>query len=182
MIKVNEPESLTDKPDGGEESDRENRSVNESNSPDPKAEDTIKEPESVEPTTDEPERVGNYVEGVKAAREDSCNGSCGSAAKEMERKSERVDSGEAGESVAESREKESGDMQSSVSLSKKEAQRDEPGKVEPANEEGQSLDATKGGCLESQPLVECLQIIRSHKFGSFFERLDEVKSLNNKRR
>lgn len=172
-IEENEPESLTDKPDGGEESERENRSVNESNSTDQKAEKTAKEPGPIEPVRVEPEGVGS--EGVKAAGEDSCNGSCGSAAKELERNTDRVDSAELGESAAESMGRESGDVLSFVSLSGEKVKSEEPEGVEPANGEDQSPAATKRICVESQPLVECIEIIRSHKFGTFFERLDVIK-------
>lgn len=177
-IEENEPESLTDKPDGGEESDRENRSVNESNSTDQKAEKTAKEPVPSEPVRVEPEGVGS--EGVKAAGEDSCNGSCGSAAKELERNTDRVDSAELGESAAESMGRESGDVQSFVSLLREKVKSEEPEEVEPGIGEDQSPAATKRICAESRPLVECIEIIRSHKFGSFFERLDATKVNNNK--
>ncbi|KAK1563264.1 hypothetical protein Q3G72_025007 [Acer saccharum] len=157
----------------GEESDQENRSVNESNSTDPKAKDTEKGHEPEEPPAPETENAG---EDIKTAKEDSCNGSCGSAAKESAMNSDRVDSAELRESVAESRdggeerngkERESSDVQSSASLSRKEEKGDEPN--EPEIEEIQSL-TIKCLSVESQPLIECLEIIRSHKLCSIFER------------
>ncbi|KAJ4705580.1 putative DNA-binding bromodomain-containing protein [Melia azedarach] len=166
----NKPESLTGKPESGEESDRENRSVNESNSTDPKVEDTEKETEPAEPVPDK--HVG---EDAKPAGEDSCNGSCGSAAKKSAAKSERVDSLEAGESVAES--EDSGEVESAVSLSRKEEEKnDKPEKSE--NEEDQFPAAAKQVSVESQTLIDCLEIIRSHKFGSLFERLDTKETSN----
>ncbi|KAK0584263.1 hypothetical protein LWI29_010243 [Acer saccharum] len=159
--------------DREKKSDQENRSVNESNSTDPKAEDTEKGHEPEEPPAPETENAG---EDIKTAKEDSCNGSCGSAAKESAMNSDRVDSAELRESVAESRdggeerngkERESSDVQSSASLSRKEEKGDEPN--EPEIEENQSL-TIKCLSVESQPLIECLEVIRSHKLCSIFER------------
>ncbi|KAL5739680.1 hypothetical protein ACOSQ2_028860 [Xanthoceras sorbifolium] len=161
----------------GEESDRENRSVNESNSIDPKAKVTEKGPEPEEPAEPETENAG---EDVRTAKGDSCNGSSGSAAKASARNSEPVDSSELRESVAESRdggeegngkERENSDVQSSASLSRKEEKGDEPD--EPENE-NQSL-AIKCVSVESQPLVECLEIVRSHKLCSIFERRPDIQ-------
>ncbi|KAK2651304.1 hypothetical protein Ddye_018793 [Dipteronia dyeriana] len=160
----------------GEESDQENRSVNESNSTDPKIEDTEKGPEPEEPAAPQAENAG---EDIKTVKEDSCNVSCGSTAKESARNSERVDSTELRESVAESRdggeerngkERDTSDVQSSASLSRKEEKGDEPNETkEPEIEENQSL-TIKCVSVESQPLIECLEIVRSHKLCSIFER------------
>ncbi|KAK6289641.1 hypothetical protein POUND7_001182 [Theobroma cacao] len=176
----NEPENQIQKPvHAGEESDRENRSVNESNSTDPKDESPEAGPEEakVEPVPVEPEggETGKEMESEKPAGEDSCNGSCDSVAKESAGNSERGDPGtepgDSPESVAESKgeepNRESSDVQSSASLSGKEKKKAEPD--EPDNEELDQSPAIKVS-IESQPLVEFLEIFRSHNLGSLFER------------
>ncbi|XP_022766786.1 pinin [Durio zibethinus] len=178
-----EPVDQTRKPvHGGEESDRENRSVNESNSTDPKDESPETGPEEakVEPEPVEPEVCEKAkVENDKPAGEDSCNGSCDSVAKQSAENSERVDPrgepGDSPESVAESKGdepiRESSDVQSSASLSGKEKKIAEPGEPdEPDNEELDQSPAIKEVSIESQPLVEFLEILRSHTLGSLFER------------
>ncbi|XWS66434.1 hypothetical protein CRYUN_Cryun05aG0198900 [Craigia yunnanensis] len=184
----NEPEDQTKKPvHGGKESDRENRSVNESNSTDPKGESPGTGPEKakakakVKPESVESEgcETGKEVENVKPAGEDSCNGSCDSVAKESAGNLERVDPrrepGDSPESVAESKgeepNRESSDVQSSASLSGKEKKIAEPNKPdEPDNEELDQSPTIKEVSIESQPLVELLKIFGSHKLGSLFER------------
>ncbi|XWS59240.1 hypothetical protein CRYUN_Cryun08bG0104400 [Craigia yunnanensis] len=174
----NGPADQTRKPvHGGEESDRENRSVNESNSTDPKDESpgTGTKEAKVEPDSVEPEgcETGKEVEKVKPAGEDSCNGSCDSVAKESAGNSKRVDTGretgDSPESVAESKgeepNRESSDVQSSASLSGKEKKN-----AEPDNEDLDQSPAIKEESIESQPLVEFLEIFQSHKLGSLFER------------
>ncbi|OMP07312.1 hypothetical protein COLO4_07451 [Corchorus olitorius] len=179
-----EPEDQTQKPvQSEEESNQENRSVNESNSTDLKDENlrTGMEKAKVESVPVELERgeTGKEVENVKPAGEDSCNGSCDSVVKESAENSERVDlerePGDSPESVAESKgeepNRESSDVQSSASLSgneKKHAEQDEPD--EPDNEELDQSPTIKEVSIESQPLVEFLEILLSHKFSSFFER------------
>ncbi|XVE61246.1 hypothetical protein DITRI_Ditri06bG0024300 [Diplodiscus trichospermus] len=180
----NEPEDQIRKPvHGREESDRENRSVNESNSTDPKDESrgTGLEKEKIESKPVEPEacETGKEVDNVKAAGEDSYNGSCDSVAKESAGNSERVNTarehGDSPESVAESKgeepNRENSDVQSSASLSGKEKKNDEPDEpVEPDNEELDQSPAIKELSIESQPLIEFLEIVQSHKLGSLFER------------
>ncbi|KAK5803927.1 uncharacterized protein LOC108457206 [Gossypium arboreum] len=176
----NETENITRRPvNSREESERENHSVNESNSTDPKEEspgtvpDEAKdEPEPVEPDGGE---TGKEVQSVKPGGEASCNGSCDSVAKGSAENSERVDPRETGdspESVAESKgeepNRESSDVQSSASLSGKEKKNAEPD--EPDNGELDQSPSIKKVSVESQPLVAFLEIFRSHKLGSFFER------------
>ncbi|XWS56195.1 hypothetical protein CRYUN_Cryun09bG0065500 [Craigia yunnanensis] len=175
----NEPEDQIKKSvHGGEESDRENRSVNESNSTDPKDESAGTGPEKakIEPEGCE---TGKEVENVKPTGEDSCNGSCDSVAKESAANSERVDprreQGDSPESVAESKgeepNRENSDVQSSASLSGKEKKIAEPNEPdEPDNEELDRSPAIKEVSIEFQPLVEFLEIFRSHNLGSLFER------------
>ncbi|XVF75893.1 hypothetical protein PTKIN_Ptkin13bG0223100 [Pterospermum kingtungense] len=175
----NEPEDQTKKPVHGRgESDRENRSVNESNFTDPKNETPGTGPEKAKV---EPEgcKTGKEVDNLKPAGENSCNGSCDSVAKESDGNSERAhprrEPGSSPESVAESKggepNRESSDVQSSASLSRKEKKLAEPNEPdEPDNEELDQSPAIKGTSIESQPLVEFLEIFRSHKLGSPFER------------
>ena len=186
----NEPEDQTKKPvHGGEESDRENRSVNESNSTDPKDESPGTGPEKAKAKVEQEGcETGKEVENVKPAGEDSCNGSCDSVAKESAGNSKRVDTGrepgDSPESVAESKgeqpNRESSDVQSSASLSGKEkkiAELNEPD--EPDNEDLDRSPAIKEVSIEFQPLVEFLEIFRSHNLGSLFERRFESQVKQN---
>ncbi|XVF07346.1 hypothetical protein REPUB_Repub06bG0130600 [Reevesia pubescens] len=180
----NEPEDQTRKPvHGGEEPDRENRSVNASNSTDPKDESPrtgqVEAKVELEPVEPDGCETRKEVENVKPAVEDSWNGSCDSVGKESTENSERVDPrrepGDWPESVAESKgeepNRESSDVQSSASLSGKEKKNVEPDEPnEPDNEELDQSPAIKEVSIESQPLVEFLEIFRSHKLGSLFER------------
>ncbi|GAB4851540.1 hypothetical protein Ancab_030943 [Ancistrocladus abbreviatus] len=178
----------------GGDSDRESQSVNESNSTDPKGgslddrvDRTRKEP-SV-PVAGQPDPV----EGTeKPASEASCDGSSDTispaqkSTSSQDRNSaksdsvkERVDSLELRESVAESKgggeeegTKESSDVQSSANLSRKlggekvisgcNSGGDEP------EAENQSLGVKHSNC-KSQPLIDFLELIESHKLGSMFE-------------
>ncbi|KAJ8491132.1 hypothetical protein OPV22_012853 [Ensete ventricosum] len=87
-----------------------------------------------------------------------------------------------GESIAESKgveggEKESSDVQSSVSLSRRRGKAifGGGGVEEPEAEEASIMSGV--GTAVSQPLVSILEIIRSHKYGSVFERrLDSQES------
>ncbi|XP_059646375.1 uncharacterized protein LOC132292743 [Cornus florida] len=184
------PGSVADKPVSGEESDRENQSVNESNSTDPKIENVEtgpagaeKEPEPVETGDDKPDPVGD---SAKPAGEDSCNGSSDSIAKEPAREPVKIEQEGGGsespellESVAESKggneegAKENSDVQSSASLSRKKG-RDKlrPGACSSGEvpESDDRSPATKEVSVKSQPLIDFLESIRSHKLGSLFER------------
>ncbi|KAA8518258.1 hypothetical protein F0562_015859 [Nyssa sinensis] len=180
------PKLVAGKSLSGEESDRENQSVNESNSTDPKSDNIETGREEVK-TEPEPIEIGEEKPEVqtKPAREDSCNGSSDSIAKEPVRESVKVepeggesDSPELLESVAESKggnegAKESSDVQSSASLSRQKG-RDKVGAgacssgEEPENED--QSPAIKEVSVKSQPFIDFLETIRSHKLGSIFDR------------
>ncbi|GFY99808.1 DNA-binding bromodomain-containing protein [Actinidia rufa] len=180
-----EPESVARKPVTGEESDRDNQSVNESNSTDPKGEDHktgVEEPEPV--------RTGGEPESTKPVGEGSWNGSSDSIEKgdpvresvKAEPEGGMSDSPELWESVAESKggggedvaAKESSDVQSSASKSRKELGSDKVRSGssisgdEPENEDQSA--AVKRICVKSHSLIDFLEIVRSHKLGCVFER------------
>ncbi|KAK9265546.1 hypothetical protein L1049_021609 [Liquidambar formosana] len=183
--KKSSPEYSAGKPAGGEESGRDNQSVNESNSTDRKDENTEtlpevgeEKPEPLKPDAGEQDPA----DCTKPAGEDSFNGSSdtiakGSAASPVDN-SEKVDpvressdSPELWESVAESKggggeegTKENSDVQSSV-------------KSQPENED--QSRGIKRAPIESQPLVDFLEMIRSHRLGSIFERRLESQETTN---
>ncbi|CAL9088442.1 unnamed protein product [Musa acuminata var. zebrina] len=142
-------------------------SCEQSNSTDPKqksGEDLWEtEKEAADPSTGGNEKMD----------EGSYNGSTGSPAAEAAARSHAM--GESGESIAESKGgggegEESSDVQSSASLSRrrrKKVMRDGGGE-EPEAEDASILN--KRAAAESLPLVSLLQIIRSDKYGSVFER------------
>lgn len=152
----------------GERSERENRSVNESNSTENR-----QTGEKLETET-EPVQTGSVKQDpdTKALRADSWNDS----SKPSEDKKVDDESAELHDSAAaESKEgtKESSDVQSSASLTRKSgapaAGGDEP-VVSPATMRRDSLK-------KSEPLVRFLDIIRAHKHGSTFEiRLESQKT------
>ncbi|KAB2631437.1 hypothetical protein D8674_008956 [Pyrus ussuriensis x Pyrus communis] len=125
--------------------------------------------------------IGSAEKSSNPAVEDSCNGSSDSVAKEpagME--SEKGNSGELRESMAESKGGEEGtkesrqsssEVKSSVRLSRKAGNDPEPvGPGEPSEPEQEDRSpATKRVPVESQPLVDFLAILRCHKFASLFE-------------
>ncbi|XP_042481456.1 shootin-1-like [Macadamia integrifolia] len=179
----------------GEESDRENQSYNESNSTDPKVEnrkngvvEAEKKPEAVEPVQKQLDPVSGDSKHV-AEGSYSHHGSSDTIAKESTaqpvRKSPGINkatkegnSPELWESVAESKgggeegHKESSDVQSSASLSRKKRRK----KVISGSSSGEEREndevspAIKRISVKSQPLMSILEIIRSHKSGSVFER------------
>lgn len=179
-----------EKPVSGEESDRDNQSFNESNSTDPKDENRgmdvdvlVKKPEAKETAV-----VGDLdpvTSGSKpAAREGSYNGSSETIAKdsvsqafkkkiEPVRKREPGESTELWESVAESKgTKENSDVQSSASPSK-EARRKKGVSVSSSGDEPEADDispAIKRISVKSSPLVKFLEIVKSSRYGSVFER------------
>ncbi|XP_010265891.1 PREDICTED: uncharacterized protein LOC104603529 [Nelumbo nucifera] len=188
------PENAAGARVSGEESDRENQSFNESNSTDPKAEirdngvgETEKKREPVETVTGGPDPVSGES---KPVGEGSYNGSSDTVAKESAaappigkslgavKATVDGDSLELWESVAESKGggeegmKESSDVQSSASLSSKKNRKKtisgSSSGEEPGTEE--ISPAIKRISVKSQPLVAILEIIRSHKHGSMFER------------
>lgn len=184
------PESVA----GGPVSGGDDRSVNESNSTDPNK--TGKdgggddEPEPVRTGEGEPDGGAGLA---KPVGENSCNGSSNSIEKEEEEEEPvresvkdepgggRGDSAELGESVAESKgaaaaKEVSSDVQSSASKSRKEEELGDD-KVRSGcvsgGDEPEDVDqsrAVERTSVESRSLVEFLEIVRSHKLGSVFER------------
>ncbi|KAI4323346.1 hypothetical protein L6164_022960 [Bauhinia variegata] len=182
-----EPVRLDDsnKPPTGDESDRENQSVNESNSTGSRSqggktgEDNVKlkiekEPSPVHTGSEEPDsvRLKNNPVG-----EESNNGSYDTAAKiptceslppSVERKGEG--SSELRDSAAHSRDgeggtRESSEVQSSASLTRRRKTRrrkEVSGGEEPTENEEVSV--------KSQPLVGVLELIKGHEHSSLFER------------
>lgn len=190
-----EPEDNSPEKKGvsGEVSEHDDRSCNESNTTDPKHEIPETEVADADKGSGQTEPAGEEIEPVEMLDnpvvEDSCNGSSDSVVKETAVvEAEKGNSGELKESVAESkgREEEEGtkespsnsEVQSSASLSRKLGQEPKPGgpggpdRPEEPSEPDQEDEspAMKGVPVESQPLVEFLGILRSHKFTSFFER------------
>ncbi|XP_052175906.1 uncharacterized protein LOC127790427 isoform X2 [Diospyros lotus] len=195
------PRSVAGDPVAGNESNRENQSVSESNSTDPKGEtyktgDDGKEPEPIRTGERKPEAQDLAGGSTKPVGENSCNGSSDSIEKMPVRESVKAepdrgarDSAELWESVAELWEsvaeskdghagdeataKESSDVQSSASKSRKEGVSDKlrSGCIsgdEPENDD--QSPAMKVISVKSQPLVDILEIVRSHRLGSVFER------------
>ncbi|KAL6138155.1 hypothetical protein ACLB2K_063441 [Fragaria x ananassa] len=145
------------------------RSFDESNTIDPEREIpgtgielAVKAAEPVEPA------AGDVGAAEKSSNpvvvEDSCNGSSDSVVKEAPvAESEKANSGELRECRS------SSEVQSTASLSRKlgpEVKPSEP--VEPEQED--QSPAMNQVLVESQPLVEFLGMLRSHKGSSFFER------------
>ncbi|XP_075517823.1 uncharacterized protein LOC142552087 isoform X1 [Primulina tabacum] len=189
-----EPVSGGEKPHA-DELEKDHMSVNESNSTDLGAEKTRTGERELEPVEAETAEAGRNRTGEsseepadlnsepdrKLDREDSCNGSSNSIEKETgkEAMAKRAsESGEAVESEAESKGgdeamKESSDVQSSASRSKKEEGID---KARRGNTRGDERDhedqslSVKDLSTQSQPLIDFLQVVRSHKLGSVFER------------
>ncbi|CAH2063741.1 unnamed protein product [Thlaspi arvense] len=130
---------------------------------------------TVEPEDQEPNRIGEDYSDGKPAREDSGRGSCESVAKESAANSDRADPGREGddspefvesmdESKGEDGAKETSDVQSSASLPRKETvEQDEP------DREDQSLTVNRIP-VESRPLIDFIEILRSHPIGSHFSR------------
>ncbi|KAJ4842419.1 hypothetical protein Tsubulata_017630, partial [Turnera subulata] len=141
-VDENEPESLRG---GGEDSDRDNRSVNESNSPDPKVESPAAGPE--------PEPTAPGADGVRGdvKLEDSCDSAAEEPVVEVD--------------FAHSKEEEEAgsDEQSSASLPGGEKKREPEG-----DEQTPAIKIVLP--VESQPLVDLLDMLRSHKLGSLFQR------------
>ncbi|XP_023637842.1 uncharacterized protein LOC17884789 isoform X2 [Capsella rubella] len=148
-------------------------------SPDPKdintgtgAENTDIDVKIAEPMDEEPNRIGGEDNDEKPVREDSGRGSCESAANSDR---EDTDTGREGndspdfvesmdESKGEEEAKETSDVQSSASLPRKETL--EPN--QPDNED-QSLTVNKN-LDESQPLIDFIEVVKSHPIGSYFSR------------
>ncbi|KAL1193434.1 hypothetical protein V5N11_019169 [Cardamine amara subsp. amara] len=144
------------------------------NSPDPKdnSRETGSDQKIAEPVDEELNRNGGEDNDEKPVREDSCRGSCESVEKETAANSDRADpvregndSPEIVESIDESKgEKETSDVQSSASLPRKDTvEQDQP------DNEDQSLTVNRIP-VESQPLIDFIEILHSHPIGSHFSR------------
>ncbi|XP_057768782.1 uncharacterized protein LOC130988848 [Salvia miltiorrhiza] len=177
------------------ELEKDQLSVNESNSTDPGAEklrasEAGSEPAGAGGEEVRNDRTGHTSDGPaelkpepdhKSVREDSCNGSSNSIEKpDRKAKAEPVaGSTELAESEAESdgggaeAMKENSDVQSSASRSRKEEGSDKVRRGSTSGDEREHEDqsrAVKELSAESQPLVDFLQAIRAPKIGSIFER------------
>lgn len=184
-----------------EESDRDNQSVNESNSTGPKREiqnSGLEKPDKAPP---EPDKSGSKKpdpvssQSKPAGGEDSCNESSDSIAKglglepeakQRNKKTEERDSSELRDSVSGSKRlveeegtKESSDVQSSASLTRRGRRKCGGGAGEEPEAETASAAAKKQISEKSQPLVGVMELIRSHVRGSLFERrLESQVNLN----
>lgn len=168
-----------------DESDRENRSFNESNSTGPKAENgdlgtELDRKPDVPDGTDAGKPAPATVSGKSAGGEDSFGGSSDTAVKaaavefqDAVAAPEAGESGECRESVAES--KESSDVQSSARLSRERRGR-KAVSGNSSGEEAEGYEVSPVGKRISvksrriEWMVDFLEIIRSHKHGSVFER------------
>ncbi|KZV53326.1 DNA-binding bromodomain-containing protein [Dorcoceras hygrometricum] len=175
-----------------DELEKDHMSVNESNSTDLGAEKTRTGEKEIEPVEAEATEAGrnrtgesseepaglNSEPNLKPDREDSCNGSSNSIEKESGKAAIAERASESGESEAESKGgdealKESSDVQSSASRSKKEEGIDKARRGNTSGDERDHEDqsrSVKDLSAQSQPLIDFLQVIRSHKLGSVFER------------
>lgn len=176
----------------GGELEKDQLSVNESNSTDPEAEKLRTGEAGSEPAGAGGEEVRNDRTGRsseepaalkpepdhKPVREDSCNGSSNSI-EEPGRKAQAEPVAELAESEAESdgggaeAMKENSDVQSSASRSRKEEGSDKVRRGSTSGDEREHEDqsrAVKELSVESQPFVDFLQAIRAPKLGSIFER------------
>ncbi|PSS26443.1 Bromodomain-containing protein [Actinidia chinensis var. chinensis] len=163
-----------------EDSDRESRSFNESNSTGNRG----KEPEPVETVGVKPDPVSS---GSKPTGEGSYNNSSDTVAKRVaakasqERRSKKKpsqekkggDSAELRNTAGESKEgvKESSDVQSTASLTRRRRREKEVSRSGGGGDEPVLSPATiKREVVKSEPFVTILDVIRSHKHGSMFER------------
>nr|XP_016472903.1 PREDICTED: uncharacterized protein LOC107794870 [Nicotiana tabacum] len=188
-----------------EASDKDQQSVNESSSTDPKHSCSLKnsaenedkaEPVRTGTVKTEPLQTGSIKEEPdkcgeeRPVREDSCNGSSDSVEKPpvgVTMKVEPVsESPELVESMAESKggeegTKENSDVQSSVSKSRKKLDDIVVGGCSSGDEREKEnrSPAVKEIPVESQPLIVFLEKIRSHKLGSMFERRLESQEAEN---
>ncbi|XP_019159340.1 PREDICTED: serine/threonine-protein kinase PRP4 homolog [Ipomoea nil] len=174
------PEKASGKSVSVTESDRENRSFNESNSTENRGTEEKAEPLSIEGGETKPDPQTKPVR-----EEDSCNDSSDrreESNRSQDRKSENELAAETRDSVGAS--KESSDVQSTASLTKKRRKRadlsgGDGGNVATAAAAAASpATATKReSAVKSEPFVGLLDIIRSRKHASMFERrLDSQKT------
>ncbi|XP_047970747.1 serine/threonine-protein kinase PRP4 homolog isoform X2 [Salvia hispanica] len=166
----------------GGELEKDQLSVNESNSTDPGAEKLIAGESASEPAGAGGEEARNDRTGEtsgepagmkpdKSVREDSCNGSSNSI-EEPDRKVKTEAVARSAESEAM---KENSDVQSSASRSRKEEEEgsDKVRRGSSSGDEREHEDQSGGVkelAAESQPLLDFLQAIRAPKIGSIFDR------------
>ncbi|KAF8102176.1 hypothetical protein N665_0201s0457 [Sinapis alba] len=114
---------------------------------------------------EKPNRIGGDETDEKPVREVSGRGSCESVAKDSERSDSVREGNDSPESKGEEEAKEMSDVQSSASLPRKEetVEHDQP------DNEDQSLTVNKTP-VESGPLIDFIEILRSHPIGSHFWR------------
>nr|GMC79860.1 ankyrin repeat, bromo and BTB domain-containing protein DDB_G0293800 [Ipomoea batatas] len=147
------------------DSDRENRSFNESNSTENRRTGEKLGPDSV-PIKPDPEAKPVW-------EEDSCNDSSDTH-KASKRKTDA--DAELRDSVSESKEgtKESSDVQSSASLTERRRKRADAGggrvTTAAASPSPPAVSTKRGGAVKPEALVGLLDIIRSHKHGQVFQR------------
>ncbi|XP_051142125.1 uncharacterized protein LOC127259031 [Andrographis paniculata] len=191
-----EPATATaGEPVTGEESEKDQLSVNESNSTDLGAEKLKSGEKEPEPARmgedgDAQNRTGQVSEeptelksepDLKLIPEDSCNGSSNSIEKSDRKpkgKPENYSTGlvepdAASDSGGEEATKENSDVQSSASRSRKKEKNVKMRRERTNGDEREREDqsrAVKDLTAESQPLADFLQCIRAQKFGSLFER------------
>ncbi|XP_057495771.1 uncharacterized protein LOC130780782 [Actinidia eriantha] len=174
---------------GNEDSDRENRSFNESNSMGNRG----KEPEPVETVGVKPDPVSS---GSKPTGEGSYNNSSDTVAKRVAAKASQErcsqkkpsqekkggDSAELRNAAGESKEgvKESSDVQSTASLTRRRRREKEVSGSGGGGDEPVLSPATiKREVVKSEPFVTILDVIRSHKHGSMFERRFKSQKTEN---
>ncbi|XP_019168125.1 PREDICTED: uncharacterized protein LOC109163870 [Ipomoea nil] len=157
------------------DSDRENRSFNESNSTENRRTGEKLEPDSV-PIKPDPEAKPVW-------EEDSCNDSS-----DRHKASKLKTDSELRDSVSESKEgtKDSSDVQSSASLTERRRKRTNSvgGRVTTAaaSPSPPAISTKRGGAVKPEALVGLLDIIRSHKHGQVFQRrLDSQKTEDYKK-
>ncbi|CAA0829908.1 DNA-binding bromodomain-containing protein [Striga hermonthica] len=172
----------------GEEIDKDQLSVNESNSTDPEAEKPKTGEKAAEPAAegeglDKAGQVRHEPVEVKTEpdrksgeeEEDSFNGSSNSIEK-SDRRGKKKPVGLVAESGGrEEAAKESSDVQSTASRSRKEegGGGDKVRRGNTSGDEGEHEDqsrAVKELSAQSQPLIDFLQVLRAHKLGSMFQR------------
>lgn len=173
------PEKASGKSVSVTESEHENRSFNESNSTENRGTEEKAEPLSIEGGETKPDPQTKPV-----GEEDSCNDSSDrreESNRTQDRKSENELAAETRDSVGAS--KDSSDVQSTASLTKRRRKRadlsgGDGGNVATAAAAASPATATKReSAVKSEPFVGLLDIIRSRKHASMFERrLDSQKT------
>lgn len=169
----------------GDESDRENRSFNESNSTDLKEENPeVRAAEEQHHLRRPANSLQQSEQADNAPKPGSRSGSSNTVAGESRPASSpakspdpvrAAETGESAEVRGSAGGRESSDVQSSASLSRRRRKRDFAGGASSGDEES---PADKLACVKSQPLAGFLEIIRSHNFGLLFERRLEIQVIS----